>query len=61
MLLSEIADGKGEPGTVIADPLVVACGKGAIRLLQIQRAGKRPMEAQDFLRGVPLAPGAKLL
>ncbi len=61
LLRSEIADGQGEPGTVIAEPLVIACGDGAIRLVELQRAGKRPMSADDFLRGVPLTPGATLL
>ncbi|MFD0988142.1 methionyl-tRNA formyltransferase [Methyloligella solikamskensis] len=61
LLRAEIADGNGEPGTVIAEPLVVACGEVAIRLLELQRAGKKPMSADDFLRGVPLTKGAKLL
>lgn len=61
LLRSEIADGQGEPGTVIAEPLVIACGDGALRLVELQRAGKRPMSADDFLRGVPLTPGATLL
>jgi len=61
LLRSEVADGKDEPGTVIAEPLVIACGEGALRLLELQRAGKKPMNADDFLRGVPLTKGGKLL
>ncbi|XSG81621.1 MAG: methionyl-tRNA formyltransferase [Methyloligella sp. ZOD6] len=60
LLRSELAEGKGEPGAVIAEPLVVACGKGAVRLLELQRAGKRPMNAEDFLRGVKLGCGEHL-
>jgi methionyl-tRNA formyltransferase len=61
LLRSEVAEGKGEPGTVIAEPLVIACGEGALRLLELQRAGKKPMNTDDFLRGVPLSKGARLL
>ena len=35
--------------------LTIACGEGAVRLTEVQRAGKRPMSADDFLRGVPFA------
>jgi methionyl-tRNA formyltransferase len=48
----------GTPGAVLDDHLTVACGEGAVRLTELQRAGKRPMEAEDFLRGVPLRAGA---
>ena len=40
--------------------LTVACGDGAIRILALQRAGKQPMKAEDFLRGTPVAPGTVL-
>jgi methionyl-tRNA formyltransferase len=53
-------EGSGEPGTVLDDSLTIACGDGAVRLLEIQRAGKQPMKAQDFLRGTAVAPGARL-
>ncbi len=46
----------GTPGALLDDRLTIACGSGAIRLLQVQRAGKQPMTAPDFLRGTPLAP-----
>jgi methionyl-tRNA formyltransferase len=52
--------GSGVPGTVLDDNLTIACGEGAVRLLEIQRAGKQPMKAQDFLRGTPVAPGTVL-
>ena len=47
----------GTPGAVLDDHLTIACGEGAVRLTELQRAGKRPMEAEDFLRGVALRPG----
>jgi methionyl-tRNA formyltransferase len=53
-------EGSGAPGTVIDDSLTVACGDGAVRLLEIQRAGKQPMKAGDFLRGTAVASGTVL-
>ena len=48
------------PGTVIAtEPLLVATGAGRLRLDRLQRAGKKPLEAQAFLRGFPITPGAR--
>ncbi len=60
LLLSELADGDGVPGTVLDGRLAVACGTGAVRLLRLQRAGGGVMEAAAFLRGRALAPGARL-
>ncbi|MGD9845467.1 MAG: methionyl-tRNA formyltransferase [Variibacter sp.] len=54
------ADGSGAPGTVLDAALAVACGSGAIRLLEVQRAGRQPMQAAEFLRGNALPPGIKL-
>jgi len=45
---------------VLDDRLTVACGEGAVRILQLQRAGKQPMQAEEFLRGAPLRAGARL-
>ena len=56
VLRCELAQGSGKPGALLDDRLTIACGSGAIRLLQMQRAGKQPMKASDFLRGTPLAP-----
>jgi methionyl-tRNA formyltransferase len=53
-------DGRGSPGEVLDEALTVACGKGAVRLLELQRAGKKPMRVEDFLRGFPLSRGTKL-
>ncbi len=51
---------RGAPGEVIAvgaDGINVACGDGALRLEELQRAGGRRLPAAAFLRGFPLAPG----
>ena len=53
-------EGSGAPGTVLDDRLTVACREGAVRLVQLQRAGKQPMSAEDFLRGTPVAPGTRV-
>jgi methionyl-tRNA formyltransferase len=58
VLASELAEGRAPPGTVLDDQLTIACGDGAIRLVTVQRAGKRPMTADEFLRGFSLAAGA---
>ncbi len=62
VLRSSLAEtGPGRPGEVLADDdLVVACGKGAVRLLELQRPGKAPMDADAFRRGYPLAAGDRL-
>jgi methionyl-tRNA formyltransferase len=53
-------EGTGVPGTVIDDKLAVACGDGAVRILELQRAGRQPMGAEEFLRGTPLMAGTRL-
>jgi methionyl-tRNA formyltransferase len=60
VLLAAVIDGTGEPGTLIDDRLAIACGEGAIRVVKLQRAGKQPMAATDFLRGTRLAAGTRL-
>jgi methionyl-tRNA formyltransferase len=54
------AGGHGAPGTVLDDNLAIACGEGAVRLLELQREGKRALPAEDFLRGAALGQGARL-
>jgi methionyl-tRNA formyltransferase len=44
-------DGHGRPGEVLDERLTVACGEGAVRLIELQRAGRQPMPAAEFLRG----------
>jgi methionyl-tRNA formyltransferase len=60
VLKTKLVVGSGSPGLLLDDALTLACGEGAIRLLTLQRAGKRPMTAQEFLRGFALGPGARL-
>ena len=48
------------PGTILDDALTVACGTGAVRMLEVQRSGRKPMAATEFLRGFFLARGAHL-
>jgi methionyl-tRNA formyltransferase len=58
VLRSTRGEGAGAPGTVLDDRLTIACGEGAVRLLELQRAGRQPMKADEFLRGTPAKPGA---
>ena len=51
---------KVSPGTALDDHLTIACGDGAVRLTQVQRAGRQPMAAEEFLRGTKVEPGARL-
>jgi methionyl-tRNA formyltransferase len=57
-----LADAPGAPpGTVLDDRLAIACGSGVLRLLRLQRSGRRPLDAPEFLRGYPIPPGKILL
>ena len=61
VLLAEPQSGASGPaGTVLDDRLTVACGNGALRLLDLQRAGKAPMTADALLRGFPIPAGTPL-
>lgn len=60
VLRSERVNASGAPGTVLDDQLTVACGDGAVRLVLLQRAGRKPMAAEEFLRGFALQPGTRL-
>ncbi|NWG23308.1 MAG: methionyl-tRNA formyltransferase [Pseudorhodoplanes sp.] len=53
-------EGSGAPGTLLDDRLTVACGSGSVRILELQRAGRQPMKAEEFLRGNRLARGERL-
>lgn len=57
-------EGRGEPGEVLSSTdngIVVACGDGALILLELQRAGARRLGVRDFLRGHPLQRGARFM
>ncbi|TIX37369.1 MAG: methionyl-tRNA formyltransferase, partial [Mesorhizobium sp.] len=60
LLRSTLLQGAGEPGGILDDRLTVACGSGAIRPVEVQRAGGRPIAVQEFLRGAKLEKGMKL-
>ena len=63
VLAATVVDGvaaSGSPGTILDDRLSVACGEAALRLDKLQRAGKAPLDAAQFLRGYPLPPGLRL-
>ena len=57
LLRSTLAQGAGQPGEILDDNLAVACGEGAVRLVEVQRAGAKAMDAQTFLRGAKLGKG----
>ena len=60
LLRSTLSDGVGESGGILDDRLTVACGAGAVRLVEVQRAGGKPAAAQQFLRGAKIEKGTKL-
>jgi methionyl-tRNA formyltransferase len=53
-------DGSGTPGMVLDEGLTVACGDGSVRIVELQKAGGKPMKAEDFLRGMPVRGGIAL-
>ncbi len=57
LLNCEIATGSGKAGEVLDDRITIACGQGALRLTRLQRAGKGPMDAEQFLRGFAVNKG----
>jgi methionyl-tRNA formyltransferase len=60
LLRSAPAEGAGSPGEVIDERLTVACADGAVRLTELQRAGGRPVTAEEFLRGTKIEKGMRL-
>ena len=59
VLRSGVAAGSGAPGEVLDGQLTVACGSGAVRLIQLQRAGKSAVSARDFLNGASVTAGMR--
>lgn len=57
VLRAAVIDATGAPGTFIDDRLTIACGQGALRLMEVQRAGKRSSSADEFLRGFAITAG----
>jgi methionyl-tRNA formyltransferase len=60
VLASGLVTASGSPGEVLDEELTIACGSGAVRLKRVQRAGKGPLSAAEFLRGAQIKPGTKL-
>jgi methionyl-tRNA formyltransferase len=60
VLRTKLDNGDGPPGAALDDKGLIACGEGAIRLVEVQRGGKAPMGVAEFLRGRKLAPGVTL-
>jgi methionyl-tRNA formyltransferase len=60
ILRCALADGNGRAGELLDEQLTIACGDRAIRVTQLQRAGKQPMTADVFLRGTRLRPGMRM-
>jgi methionyl-tRNA formyltransferase len=60
ILRCQVADGTGSPGELLDDRLTVACKQGALRIFELQRAGKQPMKTNEFLRGTSMKPPARL-
>ena len=56
ILRCEVTKGSGAPRDLLDDHLTIACKDGAIRVLELQRAGKPPIKADAFLNGTPLKP-----
>jgi methionyl-tRNA formyltransferase len=54
-------EGSGAPGTVLDNKLTIACGDGAVRITLLQRAGRHPMDVEEFLRGARIVPGRVLM
>jgi len=60
LLRAEVVEGSGAPGEVLDERLAIACSEGAIRPLELQRAGKPKMDLDTFLRGNAVARGTTL-
>ena len=58
-LLSRLEEGEGVPGAALDGALLIACGSGALRLVTVQREGRSAQDADAFLRGFPIAAGAR--
>lgn len=60
VLRSELSTSSGTPGTVLDDRLAIGCASGAVRPLRLQKAGGKPLDLADFLRGTPLTAGTRV-
>jgi methionyl-tRNA formyltransferase len=60
VLRSTKGAGSGPQGTALDDTLTIACADGSVRIVELQKAGGRPMKAEEFLRGTPVPQGVRL-
>jgi len=60
LLAAEPVEGNGAPGSVIDERMAIACGEGALRPSLLQRAGRSPIDIDEFLRGFAVASGSRL-
>jgi methionyl-tRNA formyltransferase len=60
VLRTSRGEGEGARGTVLDDRLTIACRSGSVRLVEVQRAGRQPMKAEEFLRGTAVPAGTRL-
>tara|TARA_X000001036_G_scaffold357837_1_gene340210 strand:- start:442 stop:993 length:552 start_codon:yes stop_codon:yes gene_type:complete len=62
ILKAEIGNGMGEAGEIISDDLEIACSKNqSIRILEIQRQGKKPQKTSEFILGSRIKKGSRIL
>lgn len=61
LLGSRLAEGSGAAGEVLDNTLRITCGTGAVQLLRLQRAGRGAQDTAEFLRGMPVPQGTRLL
>jgi methionyl-tRNA formyltransferase len=60
VLMSRLDAGSGEPGAVLDDTLLIACGDSAVRLTRVQREGRAVQDASEFLKGFAITAGSML-
>ena len=60
ILRATLADGVGKPGEILDESPRIACGFGALTLVEVQKAGRGPVSGGEFFRGARLAVGASL-
>ena len=60
ILKAEISEGKGKPGIILDEYFKVACNNKSIKILEIQRQGKRPQKINEFILGSQIKKGSSL-
>lgn len=60
LLAGTVVPGEASPGMLIEPPLTIACGRDALRVTLVQRAGRRAMAPEELQRGFPLPTGTRL-